>query len=53
MGPDGDHGESIAHVDESVHHEEHGQVLFSNQECELAVPWDGDPLGLVVMEVCG
>ena len=52
MGPDGDCGEGIAHMDESIHHEEHGLVLFSNQEREPAVPWDGDPLGLLIMEVC-
>ena len=52
MGPDGDCGEGIAHMDESIHHEEHGLVLFSNQEREPAVPRDGDPLSLVVMEVC-
>lgn len=51
MGPDADHGYSIANVDKSVHHEEHGLVL-PNQKSEPAVPWDGDPLGLAVVEVC-
>ena len=52
MGPDADRGESIANVNTGVHHEEHGLVL-PDQEHEPTVPWDGNPLRLVIMEVCG
>lgn len=51
MGLDADRGESVAYVGGSVHHKKHGLVL-PDQGCEATVPWDADPLGLVVVEVC-
>ena len=50
MGPDADRGDSIADVGKRVHHEEQGLVL-PDQEHEPAIPWDGNPLGLVITEV--